>query len=82
MFKGAQFAQRTPGASFRIVPAGRPVINTPVSDRGWRNQFYERQTKAGRTFIERTKFRIDALDELQGITAKGIQAQKGRRRRR
>ena len=86
--RGAKVVSETPGATFRIFPAGRPTMNGREFEgifEDLSNQFRAPRKKGKpvrgtNTFIEKRKFWIDTPGEKRGMTEKGIRAPRKKRR--
>ena len=69
--KGALWADITAGASFQIKPSNKMLLDVRKDSSLWKGlkgQFY----KKGKTYIEKTKYRISTPGEKQEITFKGL----------
>jgi hypothetical protein len=84
---GGFITEKTPRASFKLVPAGRPAstFKFPFAFKPSRFRAPKGKSKLkgiGEVFIEKTKYRIDAPKELKGITFKGIKAPRTKKKKK
>jgi hypothetical protein len=70
---GAKWADITAGATFKIMPAGKPAYKTKL-DFAWLKLAPKFYAKDKHTFIEKTKHRISTIGEKEEITYKGLEA--------
>lgn len=75
LFRGAEFVEQTPSATFKIVPSKEPVQKAS----GMRkisilDQFYQKEEGL---YIEKSKYRINQPGEVAGISRLGQMARKG-----
>ncbi len=77
---GGKWAAETAGVTFKLKPTKQFVKKQRRSQSEWnkiKKQFYR---KGQKTYVERTKFRIDAPGELEEITYKGLLSLKQRKK--
>jgi hypothetical protein len=68
---GGSFTDLGPAASFTIKKAGKPASGPEIDTWGAvSHKFRPRRTKKALKLVEKRKFRIDSLGELQGVTFK------------
>ena len=76
---GARAVSKTPAASFRLIPKG--YVKKSGKGSFFRSIKQKLYKKEDLFYVEKSKFRINTLGELSGITMKGLQAQKNKRKR-
>ncbi len=77
---GGKWAAETAGATFKLKPSKQFVKRRKKMSNEWdkiKKQFYR---KGKRTYVEKTRFRIDAPGELEEITYKGLLTKKQKKK--